>query len=371
MKNTQIQTGCFEQKFGVAQRQSNLELLRILAALFVVILHYNNSSIGKAFVYASDLKLHYEILLFFEAMSICAVNIFVMISGYFLCTAKQVKLWKVLRLYIDVIILSVLNYFMDCWLGSSTFSPKGIILSLIPKNWYVAVYSGLYLIFPYLNRIIQHSTRTQCRFMLLIFFFVLSIWPFGIQALGGLFNYSTTTMNPISLQGHGDGYTLVNFILLYLVGAYFRIFESKSRSVKKQYYAILIWVVCIVLGTILGNISSSSAFSYCSPLVIIQTVATFAVFQNMQFYSKTINVIASCSFGVYLFHQFFYQFCNIQRFVTGNPLLIPAHIVLCALLIYTASALIYWAYQKAFEPIFGWLKRKLDFLSYSQDGLVK
>lgn len=89
-------------------RQSNLELLRILATLFVVIVHYNNTGSGKAFLYTDAMPLHYEILLIFEMLAICAVNIFVMISGYFLCTSTQVKISKIALLYIDVIAISVL-----------------------------------------------------------------------------------------------------------------------------------------------------------------------------------------------------------------------------------------------------------------------
>ena len=63
-------------------RESNIELLRILAMFGVIILHYNNPSIGGlSFVkYGS---LNYWFLNIAESIFVCAVNLFMIISAYF------------------------------------------------------------------------------------------------------------------------------------------------------------------------------------------------------------------------------------------------------------------------------------------------
>ena len=66
-------------------RNTNIEILRILSILGVIILHYNNENMGGALAYTSDLALNKFILLFFECLSICSVNLFVLITGYFMC----------------------------------------------------------------------------------------------------------------------------------------------------------------------------------------------------------------------------------------------------------------------------------------------
>ena len=361
MSDTIAKTRTLPQK---NTRQSNLELLRILATLFVVIVHYNNTGSGKAFLYADDMPLHYEILLIFEMLAICAVNIFVMISGYFLCTSTHVKISKIALLYIDVIAISVLRYSLYCLMGETTFDPTAFLYRFIPLNWYVAVYTGLYLLSPYLNQIIKDKNISQFRFMLLIFFFVLSVWPSGVEFLSKALDFSPDSLSPISNQGSSDGYTLVNFILLYLLGAYFRLYSNKAPSTRKIIYALFVYLGCTILNTIYANFFFGRAASYCNPLVIIQTVAIFVIFQNLSIRSKAINSIASCSFGVYLMHSFFFRFCQIERFVTGNPLLIPVHIILSALLIYAASALIYRVYKKLFNPVFNIVEKKLCSLGY-------
>lgn len=353
------------------ERNSNLELLRILAALFVIVIHYNDTGIGKALLYTEGMPLHYKLLLITKMFSICAVNIFVMICGYFTCTSTNVRVWKVIRLYIDVIFFLALEYVMRCALGNDVFSANSFFRNIIPANWYVAVYSGLYLISPYLNRIIRDLPRTQFRTMLLVFFFVFSIWPSGIDLLGKVFDFSSKALTPISSTSSGDGYTLVNFILIYSLGAYYRLHKNESPTLRKSVYALLVYFGITVINTLYAAYSPGRAAAYCNPLVVIQTAAIFAVFRNFRIQSKTINTIASCSFGTYLLHAFFFRFCQIERFVTGNPILIPVHIIVTAVLIYAVSALIYWIYQRAFHPIFTLLQRKLAFLTYDVNGFLR
>lgn len=346
------------------ERNSNLELLRILAALFVIILHYNYPDGGKAFLHTQAMPQNYQILLIFEMLAICAVNIFVMISGYFLCTSTKVQVWKVIKLYIAVMFFSVLQYSLACLLGNNTFTVRRFLGHFIPANWYVSVYSGLYLISPYLNQILKGRTRSQFRFMLLLFFLILSVWPSGIEFFGEIIGFSPIALTPISRQGSNDGYTLINFILLYFIGAYFRLHEDDGPSAKKLRNGLVVYIACALLNTVYANFFLNHATSYCNPLVVIQTVAIFVVFQNIRIRSRAVNAIASCSFGVYLMHGFFYPFCQVEKHVTGNLWVIPIHAIVSVILIYAASALVYWVYQKLFTPVFAWLQRKLRFLSY-------
>ena len=72
-------------------RNSNIELLRIVATVGVIILHYNNIESGKAFLYTENIGINYQLLLMLELLSICAVNIFIIISGFFLCESNKLS----------------------------------------------------------------------------------------------------------------------------------------------------------------------------------------------------------------------------------------------------------------------------------------
>ena len=62
-----------------SKRQSNIELLRIFAALGVIMLHYNYYYGFKSIEFNTP---NYYILLTPESINICAVDLFVLISGY-------------------------------------------------------------------------------------------------------------------------------------------------------------------------------------------------------------------------------------------------------------------------------------------------
>ena len=307
---------------------------------------------------------HYQVLLILEILSICAVNIFVMISGYFLCTSTRAQVWKVIRLYIDVIFISVLRYCLYCVLGTESFTIASLFRRFIPLSWYTAVYCGLYLLHPYLNLMLKTRSRSQTRVMLLVFFFVCSLWPAGAECLSKVLGISLDALCPISDSGSGDGYTLVNFILMYLLGAYFRLHERKESPMKGIRTGLFTFSICVAVNLVCGNFFLGRAISYCNPLVIIQTVAIFIVFFNIKIQSKIVNALASCAFGVYLMHSFFLPWCQIEKYVTGSLWTIPVHAIICAVLIYAVCALIYGAYQKLFAPVFSWLQRILRFLSY-------
>lgn len=66
------------------KRKSNIELLRIILILLVIILHYMNISMGGALGKVRPNTFDYYLDHFIESLSIVAVNVFILITGYFL-----------------------------------------------------------------------------------------------------------------------------------------------------------------------------------------------------------------------------------------------------------------------------------------------
>ena len=87
------------------KRNSNLDLLRILCMFMVVILHsLNHGGLVEGSLIPGHYNWYNGNILF--SLSLQAVNCFVLISGYFLCTAKF-KLKKLINIYIQVFFYSV------------------------------------------------------------------------------------------------------------------------------------------------------------------------------------------------------------------------------------------------------------------------
>lgn len=324
-------------------RDANLDLLRILATLFVIILHYNNTGSGKAFLYTAELGYHYQMLLFLEVCSICAVNIFVLITGYYQSQSNSISLGKPLTLLAELAVFTILRYIAGCALGNEVFSVSTFLACFLPRNWYIVVYIALYLLSPFLNILISVLSKKQFKWLLICLFVVCSCLAYAVDLVNTLTGLEIAS--PLGLSGSGGGYTLVSFIFLYFVGAYLR----NAETIRSPKIILLISGVVYLFSAFLlffqARIQFSTALYYNNPVVIVQAVSLFVLFQSIRFKSAIINSLAKVSFGVYLLHSFFFSFVNIADQVTGNLLVIPVYAVLSSIGIYLASGAVYYLYS--------------------------
>ena len=129
-----------------SERQSNIELLRIFAALGVVLLHYNNPLIGGGFTSVEDGSINQLLMVVFEASCICAVNIFVLISGYFMRNSSKRDMLKPVELLSMYIVFELLAYLIKELPNGGPFSWKELFSYFMPIYWFIFVYIALYLI---------------------------------------------------------------------------------------------------------------------------------------------------------------------------------------------------------------------------------
>jgi len=120
----------------------------------------------------------------------------------------------------------------------------------------------------------------------------------------------------------------------------------------------------ITKGLLYSKVYWAGALSYCNPLVIIQATALFHLFQSFELKSKLVNKIGNCSFGVYLLHSTFFRYFPIQNHVTGDPWIIPIHVLWTAVKIYAVCAAIFWIYQNSLGRIINKGLHKLKFMQY-------
>lgn len=72
----------FDINAKVKMRESNIEILRIAVILGVIILHYNGEN-GGGLEYIYPNSLNEIILVALESIFICAVDLFILITGCF------------------------------------------------------------------------------------------------------------------------------------------------------------------------------------------------------------------------------------------------------------------------------------------------
>lgn len=140
---------------GKPGRQANFELLRIIAMFMVVILHWNTNS-GLLLDVGSPVTGAGVWSLVTESVCIVAVNVYVLISGYFLssCTFSFRRVAQVLfqTLFYTVLIPPVLAL-VGVLSWSEVLNPYHIWNSIFPVQsghyWFVSAYVVLCLLSPF------------------------------------------------------------------------------------------------------------------------------------------------------------------------------------------------------------------------------
>ena len=275
------------------ERASNIELLRIVSILFVMILHANylaleppsptdiTASFGNAFIRS-----------FIEALSCVCVNIFVIISGWFGIRFKVVRL---LELIFQVIFISFLLYAFMRSIGlTGTMESADFFQLLFIKNgayWFVRAYLILYVFAPVLNSFVDNIDRNQIR-LFLIGFFV-------FQSIFGFFR---------SDVWFSEGYSPLSFMGLYVLARYVRMYPNQyvnfNWKVDLIIYLVLsaITAICALLLTPLFTKGATIMFLYSSPLVIMASLSFFLFFTKISIRSRIINWVAISAFAAYLVH---------------------------------------------------------------------
>lgn len=280
------------------ERSSNIELLRIVAMLMVVLGHYY---LKGGFPDDSLMNVNKLLMQFLGSWSKIAVDIFVIISGYFLVTQKF-KWTKLVKFFSCTYFWSLATLGTALFLLNLDISKSMIIKAVnpfTPLNWFARAYLLLYIIFPLLNKLIKYLGKTK-----------LSIF---ISILTTVF-YIIPTIKGSSLGGYLN--SLFMFADMYFIGAYLRLYGSDKLEKTIEYWggtSAVIFYSTILALDYMGRYDSYYmvkenvmifAFVGCNIFGLIMATAIFVIFTNWKLsYNKVINTIASTTFAVYLIHD--------------------------------------------------------------------
>ena len=289
-------------------RQANIELLRIIAMLMVVTLHYLVK--GQALVsLIEDTGALNMLLWFVEALCIVTINLYVLISGYFLVDAEW-KISRLVTLWFQVMFYSLGVPVVCLALGLGEVKQWGLydwINVLFPVQmehyWFITAYVVLYLFVPALSAGVKKITKKQHQLiiagLLLVFSIPKSILPIGI---------------PTDRFGYDFGW----FLCLFMIASYIRRYNIPFFCNKRRGFAVYILAVmgiwgisflCAVLSRKGLPLTYAMEMPYCYNhiLVMVASVALFFVFRYIQIpqgrLSNVICKISSYSLGVYLLHE--------------------------------------------------------------------
>lgn len=298
-------------------RNSNIELLRILSMLAIVFHHYILYG-DFAFAAVDINKILADILLSGGKLGL---NIFILITGYF-AVRSGFKWKKAIRIWFMVLCWSVIGMMTGLFLGRiypSLFSgleaipqARGVFKAFMPISfnayWFATDYIVLYLLSPFLTQFVENAGERQSRKLVCLLLIIWCVVPMFL------------------INREGWAYSDLGwFILMYLTGAYLSLYGEKISRTKSRYFrwGILMvfctWIWAILLNVTGARIPSLLRFStyfmnMTSIFMYLGAVFLFLGFKNTDLFPdqnskrknigrKTVNLIASAAFGVYLFHE--------------------------------------------------------------------
>lgn len=280
------------------KRNSNIELLRILLMFMVITLHFNNQEMGGAINIVKNYPSSFFLLNFFESLSICAVNCFMIISGYFLAYNGKIKLGKIIDLLLIVIFYRVLDYCCILIIKQESFSIYYFIVSIIPINYFAIFYIVSYIFSPFLVSLLNNLSGKKIIYLMVFSIFLFVVWPTLTDIGNNILKSSIFDgISTISNKGNCAGYTIIQFFLDMLIGMYIRRFKINPKTWK----LLIVFFMSSLLLTI-GSYYFSSLYNYCSLFTVVNAICLFLLFNKFSFNNNFINYISKSVFSVYCIH---------------------------------------------------------------------
>lgn len=333
------------------KRNANMELLRIISMLMVVMLHALGKSESLVDIVGNP-SVNGAIAWFLEMLSIAAVNIFILISGYFLVDAKF-KIRRLVELVLEAVFYGVFGFVVslifniDIGMDVDTYF---VLQTVFPIHmdvfWFVTAYIVIYMLQPLISAGVKALTQKQFGTVLILLIVYESLFK---------------SFLPVALTTDELGYDFLWFLTMFLVGAYFKMYGFKHLTTSKKgilmYFGTVIIlfaerVVLFYAVTKLGRLESinKSLLSYNNVFVLLEAVGIFAFFVNRKTMSeragKIVCALSPMALGVYLCHEnicFRYQWqkwLGIYESLNDSTLVFVARIIGVVLLVYVCGTII-------------------------------
>ena len=279
-----------------SERESNFELLRIVAMFLVVLYHAS----GRARGLAEDQGFSTNPF-FFQLCSFCGDlgnSLFVLISGYFLA-GRSFSARRVARLWMQTLFWSVLLTALALAAGRS-FSIREVWRGMTPvfsiTYWFITCYLIFCFFQPYMDRLLDTLDRREFRRLLVVMFVVFSLLRTVVP--GDFVHFTKMTM----------------FFFLYSITAYLRrypdavgVFDRAWRCFAAAGALALLLIGYFALCLRFGDRISSlrlDRFNHMATLPqLAMALLIFLGFRALRMpHSRLVNRLATACLGVYLIH---------------------------------------------------------------------
>lgn len=294
------------------ERESGIELYKVIAIFLIVLSHVIQTLTEPNYVLGvgegtfiniatATTDLNVLLLALFRICGALGNNMFFICSAWFLVNSKKMSLKKVIHMILDVWIINMIVFWGLHAIGIQ-FQVSDTVRTFFPttfaNNWYITCYLLFYLIYPFLNRMLEqlniseHFALTSFLFMI---YFIIPVLP----------------LEEINLFFANE---LVIFLATYVIVSFIKIYKNEwTENLKLNkgilFVSIVSYVVLILSVDYLGlrtNYFLNRLVRWNmnnSLFMFLIAFSSFNMMKKKKFINRTINYFSSLSLLVYIFHE--------------------------------------------------------------------
>ncbi len=294
------------------KRVVSIELLRMLAMMMVVMLHYLDKG-GVLPALTGEMGPNGYVAWGLESLSIVAVNVYMLISGYFLVESKF-KPGRLVELLCQVLFYTILVPVVLLAAGvirPDYFNLYHILRDVLPvqmeQYWFITAYVIMYLFGPVLSTAAKAMKQEQLKSVVIALLLFFSV---------------SKTILPVELAIDKAGNDGIWFLCVFLMAAYIRLygipfFEGGKGTFRGLlcYLAGSAGIFCLAFAVRMVYLKTGSldhfiivGFDYNHVLNLLAAVGLFYGFLQIKIssegkFAKVVYALAPYSLGVYLLHE--------------------------------------------------------------------
>lgn len=287
-------------------RKSNIELLRIVLIIMVIAHHYVVNSGIKEFFTPAKMSAKMIGIEIFGCGGKIAIDGFIIITGFFMCKQSVTLLkWCNLVVKYAFYLLVINGAFLI--VGYYPLGKYNLLYGFVPfiKNYgtgydsFVALYLALFLLIPFINKLINAMNKKEMIILLSILIALYSIFStffFQIDSEGYLFVID-------NFEGLGW------YITVYLIGAFIRKYGNKKwDNFRVGLVGTIISAVVICISIYVFNYTMKIDIYHFviganKFMAITMAIMLFILFKNINIKnSKIINTLSKTTFCILLIH---------------------------------------------------------------------
>lgn len=349
-----------------------VDILKILATAMIIIMHILlQGGVIRGTVPGTA---NYYLSWILEGICFGGVNLYALGTG-FLNAKKNIKISSFIKRWFQVFFYVAFFTLLFRLLMPGVVSLKSWVEVFVPilsnQYWYFTQYFVLFLLMPFLNKLMASLNEREFKKLVCVIILVFSFIP---------------TIRQYDIFYTANGYSALWLMAMYLIGGYFAYYKDNVKISKKTLWMIILASNVIGIGSkflfdtathvaLVNDVQNMVLLSYTSITIIINSIAVLLLCINLQVskFKKSLRLVGSITFGIYLVHvnAFIWNYLLRDLFMfmsSWNSILLVLGILGSFLAIFVVAGLFEYLRIKFFKLIkidtfSNWLGLKLSNLS--------